>query len=67
MDTLSNKCMDTNTVGSFCDCISKEEAVDPASRAFCTRAKTDPTVTGEDLAELKTALLDMEDDACCDC
>lgn len=67
MDTIPNKCMDINSVGSFCDCISGGEPVDPAAQAFCTRAKADPKVTGEDLAELKMALLDMEDDACCEC
>lgn len=66
METRS-KCMDNNTVGSFCDCIAGEESVDPAAEAFCNRAKTGKNVTGDELAELKMALMDLEDDACCDC
>ncbi len=66
MKTLP-KCADDNTVGSFCDCIAGVEPVDPAAKAFCNRAKTDKNVTGDDLAELKMALLDLEDEACCDC
>ena len=68
METLK-KCVDINTVGSFCDCISGEEPVDPAAQAFCNRAKTDKNITGEDLAELKMALKDLEEDdaCCCDC
>ncbi len=65
MDTLSKKCMDNTTVGSFCACIAGEESADPAAEAFCNRAKTDKHVTNEDLAELKMAL--TEDDACCEC
>ncbi len=62
------KCVDNNAVGSFCECIAGEETVDPAAQGFCDRAKTDKKVTGDDLAELKMALLDMEEDeACCDC
>jgi hypothetical protein len=62
------KCVDTNTVGSFCECIAGEEPVDPAAKAFCNRAKTDKNITGDDLAELKMALLDLEEDeGCCDC
>ncbi len=68
METLSQKCVDINAVGSFCDCIAGEEPVDPAAEAFCNRAKSDKNITGEDLAELKMALIDLEDDACCcDC
>jgi hypothetical protein len=50
-----------NTVMSFCDHIAVEKPVDPVAKEFCKRVKKD--------AELKTALLDMEDDACscCDC
>jgi hypothetical protein len=36
-------------------------------KAFCNRAKMDKNVTGEDLAELKMALMDLEDDDCCGC
>jgi hypothetical protein len=67
MDTLNKKCVDNNTVGSFCGCIAGDEAADPAAKAFCNRAKTDKKITGEDLAELKMALSDIEEDACCDC
>jgi hypothetical protein len=69
METISKKCATINTVGSFCDCIAGDETADPAAQAFCNRAKTDNKITGEDLAELKMALSDLdEDDACCcDC
>jgi hypothetical protein len=67
MDTLSEKCMDNNTVDSFCGCMTREAGVDPAAKAFCNRAKTDKNITGENLAELKMALMDMEDNSCCDC
>ena len=68
MEKIPQKCMDIDTVGSFCDCIAGEETADPAAEAFCNRAKTDINVTGDDLAELKMALMDLEeDDACCDC
>jgi hypothetical protein len=62
------KCLDNNTVGSFCDCVAGGEGVDPAAKGFCNHAKTNKNITGEDLAELKMALLDVEEDeACCDC
>jgi hypothetical protein len=67
MDTRSNKCVDINAVGSFCDCIAGDEAVDPAAKAFCDRAKTDTSITGENLAELKMALSDLEEEGCCEC
>jgi hypothetical protein len=69
METLPEKCVDINTVSSFCDCIEGQEPMDPAAKAFCERAKTDKNITGEDLAELKMALLDLEEDeaCCCDC
>ncbi len=66
MDLRSKNCMDIDTVGSFCDCIAGDETADQAAQAFCNRAKTDKNITGEDLAELKIALIG-EDDACCDC
>jgi hypothetical protein len=59
--------MDIDTVGSFCDCIAGGESADPAAQAFCNRAKTDKNITDKDLAELKMALMDHEDDACCEC
>jgi hypothetical protein len=62
------KCVDNNTVGSFCDCVAGAESADPAAKAFCNHAKTNKNITGEDLAELKLALMDVEEDeACCDC
>ncbi len=67
METLPEGCMGSTTVGSFCDCIAGREPVDPAALAFCGRAKTDKNITGDDLAELKMALMDLEDEACCDC
>ncbi len=66
MDTLF-KCLDINTVDSFCDCITGEEPVEPAAESFCNRAKTDKNITGRDLDELKTALMDLEGEACCEC
>jgi len=66
-EKLSQRCSDINTVSSFCDCIAGEETVDLAAEAFCNRAKTDKNVTGDDLADLKIALMALEDEACCDC
>jgi hypothetical protein len=62
METIPSKCMDVNMVGSFCDCISGAESVDAALGAFCTRSKTESgrNITGDDLAELKKAVMDME-------
>jgi hypothetical protein len=62
METIPSKCMDVNMVGSFCDCISGAESVDAAFGAFCNRAKTESgkNITGNDLAELKMAVMDME-------
>jgi hypothetical protein len=67
METLPQKCVDINTVGSFCDCIAEHELVDSAAEDFCNRAKTDKNITVEDLAELKMSLTDPEDDVCCEC
>jgi len=67
METLPQKCVDINTVGSFCDCIAGYEPEGSAAQAFCNRAKTDKNITGEDLAELKMSLMDPEDDECCEC
>jgi hypothetical protein len=58
METLSQKCADINTVSSFCDCIAGEETVDPAAQAFCNRTKIENNITGDDLADLKMALMD---------
>jgi len=67
METLPKKCVEINSVGSFCDCIAGEQPVDPAAEALCNRAKTDKNITGDDLADLKRALTDMDEEACCDC
>ncbi len=64
MKTMPVKCKDINTVRGFCDCIADDDAVDVAAKAFCQRANTssDHYVTGDDLAELKKALMDLEDE-----
>jgi hypothetical protein len=67
MDIFPRKCANSNTVASFCECIAEGGAVDPAAKAFCERAKTDTRVTGDDLTELKMALMDLEEEECCDC
>ena len=67
MDKLSSKCMNIDAVSSFCDCISEAGLIAPEAQVFCSKAKTDPKTTSEDLVELKMALLDSEEDACCDC
>ena len=62
MKTLPLKCVNTYTVRSFCECISDASPVDIAARAFCELAKSDSKqkITGDDLVELKKALMDME-------
>ena len=65
MDTLPKKCEDIDSVSSFCDCVTAEEPVDPAAKAFCNRAKTDKNITAEDLADLKSVLTDQEEEGCC--
>jgi hypothetical protein len=61
MKTFPEKCATVNTVRSFCDCIAGAEPVDPAAKGFCDRANSgDTDITGDDLAELKKALMDME-------
>ena len=63
MKTMPMKCKDITDVSSFCGCIADEDIVDEAARVFCRRVSSggDPYVTGDDLAELKKALIDMED------
>jgi hypothetical protein len=67
METIPVKCMDFNSVGSFCDCIESAECVDVAARDFCMRAKTDKgrNITGDNLAELKKALAETDCKGCC--
>jgi len=60
MGTLPLKCANINTVASFCDCIAAAEPVDAAARGFCDHAKAGRNITGDDLAELKKALMDLE-------
>jgi len=62
MKTIPEKCIDVNKVSSFCDCINSAESVDAAAGGFCARVKEgiDKNVTGEDLADLKKALMDLE-------
>jgi hypothetical protein len=72
MRPLPKKCEDVNTVTSFCECISEEESVDAAAAGFCKRAaKSNASVTGDDLVELKHALKDLDeidaDEGCCEC
>lgn len=67
MDALPKKCADINTVSLFCDCIAGENNVDPVAKTFCSMAKTNKNTTGGDLDDLKIALMNLEDEACCDC
>ena len=72
MSSLPKKCDGSNTVTSFCDCLKGEESVDVAADAFCRRAAdSSEHVTGDELVELKKALMDLEDtdpdDSCCEC
>ena len=61
MRTFPEKCENTNTVKSFCDCIRDDEAADVAAKGFCRRASENSTsVTGDELVELKKALKDLE-------
>ena len=62
MKTMPSKCKDVNAVGAFCDCIAGVDSVDVAAKAFCrNRASGEREhTTGEDLAELKKALMDLE-------
>ena len=62
MKTMPLKCVSSYTVGSFCECIADAAQVDVAARAFCELAKSDSnkTITGDDLVELKKALMDIE-------
>ncbi len=61
MKTMPVKCRTIDEVSAFCDCISDEDDVDKAAQAFCERARMDPYIIGDDLAELKKALMDLED------
>ena len=68
MRTLPTSCRDMNSVSSFCDCINDDGSADVAAQAFCKRAEAGDNVTGDDLVELKKALMDLdetEDEGCC--
>jgi len=72
MRPLPEKCGNSNTVKSFCGCISGEGSVDVAAEGFCKRAAdSSGHATGDELVELKKALKDLEetdpDDGCCEC
>jgi hypothetical protein len=62
MKTMPLKCKDVNAVDEFCDCITGADSVDVAAKGFCKRPVSGKRehVTGEDLAELKKALMDLE-------
>jgi allantoicase len=62
MKTMPLKCKDVNAVRAFCDCIADADSVDVAAKSFCERTLSGngKNVTGEDLAELKKALIDLE-------
>jgi hypothetical protein len=62
MKTMPLKCKDVNAVDAFCDCIAGADSVDVAAKAFCKPAAPGKRehATGEDLAELKKALMDLE-------
>jgi len=72
MRPLPENCGSSNTVKSFCDCISGDESADVAAKSFCRRAAdSGGNATGDELAELKKALKDLDetddDDSCCEC
>jgi hypothetical protein len=72
MRPLPKKCEDINTVSSFCGCIGGEKSKDVAAEASCKRAAdSSGSATGDELAELKKALKDLEeidpDEGCCEC
>ncbi len=61
METLPEKCAAVNPVRSFCDCLAGSETVDPAAKGFCDRVNSgDTSATGDELTELKKALMDLE-------
>ena len=64
MQTMPLKCRDADAAGDFCDCIAGDESVDKAAQAFCRRPSTgsDRNASGDDLRELKKALMDLEDE-----
>ena len=62
MEKIPDKCMGVNAVSSFCDCMADVESADAAARGFCARVKNnDKKIIGDDLAELKKALKDLEE------
>ena len=72
MVPLPKKCEDINTVTSFCDCMRREEEIDPAAERFCSWVADNPgKANGDNLKELKKALMDLEEadsgGCCCEC
>ncbi len=61
MLTMPKECRAINATRTFCECIAGRDSADKAAQAFCERASVDPYVTGDDLIELKKALMDLED------
>jgi len=62
MKTMPLKCKDVNAVDAFCDCLAGDDGVDVAAKAFCkgTESGKREHTTGEDLSDLKKALMDLE-------
>lgn len=62
MELIPGACMDINSVRSFCDCIAASGRADVAVENFCTRARegNGKSLTGDDLAELKKSISDLE-------
>lgn len=72
MKPLPEKCENSKTVTSFCDCMHGEKEIDAAAAGFCKRAAEKSSgITGDDLVELKKALKDLNepgsDEGCCEC
>ncbi len=60
---MSRKCVEIDAADAFCKCIAGDASVDKAAQAFCRRpAGRDRRSSGDELKELKKALLDLEDD-----
>ncbi len=67
MEALLQKCLNHAEVESFCDCVAKEKPSAPEAEAFCKKAETDKSITKENLEELNMALMEDDNDACCEC
>ncbi len=64
MRTMPQKCREVDEAGAFCDCIAGDSSVDKAAQAFCRRpgSPDDRKSSGDELRELKKALMDLEDE-----